>query len=119
METWPTSTFILFTNYLGDCNAGNERGLYVVNSLIFNNETLIITAATTKLTFDNSINEMEITFTKPTPATTKRDVTQTFLEDFPGEFSLSDSPTTTQLSITAESSSCSGSLAVSGHLYYS
>jgi hypothetical protein len=86
MDAWPKSTFILFTNHLGDCDTDNERGLCIVDSLVFNDDTLTITAATTKSTFDNSTDEMEIAFTKPTLATTKRAVTQTFLGDFPGEF---------------------------------
>jgi hypothetical protein len=56
---------------------------------------------------------------KPIPANSKRTVTQTFLGDFPGEFSLSESPTATSLSIAAETSSFGGSLAFSGHLHYS
>ncbi|KAE9363518.1 hypothetical protein N431DRAFT_489432 [Stipitochalara longipes BDJ] len=70
-DTWPKSTFILLTNHQGDCDTDNERGLYVVDSLTFSNDTLTITAATTKSTFDNSTDEMEIAFTKPVPATTK------------------------------------------------
>jgi len=107
MATWPKSAFLLFKNHLGDCDTDNERGLYVVNSLTLNNDTLNITAATTKSTFDSSTDEMEIAFTKPVPATTKRAIIQPFLGDFPGKFSLSDSPTTTSLSITAEKSSFS------------
>ncbi|KAH8591208.1 hypothetical protein B0O99DRAFT_663765 [Bisporella sp. PMI_857] len=118
--TWPSSSFLLFTNHLGDCDTENERGLYVVSRMDFNNDTLTVTASTEKSTFDASCDEMEIAFTKPSSTTTsKREVTQTFLGDFPGTLSLSDSPTTTKLSISVESPSLGGSLAVSGHLHYS
>jgi hypothetical protein len=95
LETWPTSSFILFTNHLGDCDTDNERGLYIVDSTTFNNDTLTITAAATKSTFDNSTDEMAIGFTKPSAVTTKRAVTQKFLRDFPDELALSDSPVST------------------------
>jgi hypothetical protein len=84
MATWPKSTFVLFTNHLGDCDADNERGLCIVDSMVFKNDTLTVAAATTKSIFDNSTDEMEIVFTKPILATSKRAVT--FLGDFPGEF---------------------------------
>ncbi|KAH8774836.1 hypothetical protein BGZ57DRAFT_893282 [Hyaloscypha finlandica] len=87
--------------------------------MVFKNDTLIIAAATTKSIFNNSTDEVEIMFTKPIPANSKRTVIQTFLGDFPGEFSLSESPTATSPSIAAETSSFGGSLAVSGHLHYS
>jgi hypothetical protein len=119
MATWSKPTFILFANHLGDCDADNERGLYIVDSMVFENDTLTTAAATTKSIFNKSTDEVEIVFTKPIPATSKRAVTHSFLGDFPGEFSLSDSPTATSLSIAAESSSFGGSLAVSGHLHYS
>ena len=84
MDTWPKSTFILFTDHLGACDTDNERERYVADSLSFNNDTLTITTTTTKSTFDNSTDEMEIAFTKPVPATTKHAVAQTFLGNFPG-----------------------------------
>jgi hypothetical protein len=118
MAAWPKPTFILFANHLEDCDADNERGLYI-DSMVFKNDTLIIAAATTKSIFNNSTDGVEIVFTKPIPADSKRTVTQTFLGDFPGEFSLSESPTATSLSIAAETSSFGGSLTVSGHLHYS
>jgi hypothetical protein len=94
---------------LGDCDTDNERGLYIVDSTIYNNDTLTITAAAAKSTFANSTDEMAVDFTKPSAVTTKRAVTQTFLGDFPDELTLSDSPVSIQFSVAAEYSSLNGS----------
>ncbi|KAN0104516.1 hypothetical protein V8E51_010261 [Hyaloscypha variabilis] len=48
----------------------------LVDSLIFNNDTITTAAATTRSTLDNFTEEMEFTLTKPGPASTNGAVTQ-------------------------------------------
>lgn len=118
--TWPTSDFTLFTNHLGDCDTDKERGLYNVESLAFNATTLTITASTTKSTFDNSTDDMAISFAESkvnAANTTKREITQTFLGDFPGELEIVDNPVSKSLSIKVHDPALSGSLSVRGHLH--
>jgi hypothetical protein len=121
MKTWPSSAFTLFTNHLGDCDTDNERGLYDVSSLKFNFDTLTITAATEKCTFNKTVEDMAISFCElsaPSTAVAKREVTQTFLGDFPGTIILNDDPLSKQLSISVHNASLGGSIGVKGHVHY-
>ncbi|KAL3428160.1 hypothetical protein PVAG01_01669 [Phlyctema vagabunda] len=116
---WPQDSFILLTNHLGDCDTDNERGLYVVNSLGFDNKTLTVTASTIRSDFNSSAGEMTISFGKQAANPVKREVTQTFLGDFPGTLTLSDDPVSKSLSVKVHEPSLSGNLDVSGHFHYS
>ena len=62
--SWGTAPFILCTNHLGDCNADNERRLYIVGSVTSDTSTLTLTASSTKTTFDNATTEMALGWTK-------------------------------------------------------
>jgi hypothetical protein len=86
----------------------------LVDSLIFNNDTITTAAAITRSTLDDFTEEMELTLAKPGPASTNGAVTQTYMGDFATQFSLSGGPATTSLSIETENSSISSSLAISG-----
>ncbi|KAL5315328.1 hypothetical protein ACEPPN_016195 [Leptodophora sp. 'Broadleaf-Isolate-01'] len=116
-KDWPASDFVLFTNHLGDCDTDNQRGLYIVNSVTRDDKTLTVVAASTKSTFDNSTSEMTIDYTKP--ASTKRQITQTWFADMPGNLVLNDDPLKKSLSISVNEPKLGGDLSVSGHLHFS
>ncbi|KAE9371250.1 hypothetical protein N431DRAFT_467441 [Stipitochalara longipes BDJ] len=120
LAAWPSSSFILFTNHLRDCDVDNERGLYVVSSLEFDNVTLTVTASTTQSSFDDSADDMSISFVRTTSAASKRDISYSF-SAFPPSFSLTDSQDVTSeaLSITVSDASLSGAFDLSGHVKYS
>ncbi|KAH7381060.1 hypothetical protein BKA64DRAFT_685577 [Cadophora sp. MPI-SDFR-AT-0126] len=117
---WPSSNFILFTNHLGDCDTDNERGLYVVSSVAFDNATFTVTASSKKSTFDEQTDEMTIEYTKPADTgVSKREITQTWFGDFPGNLILNDDPLKKSLSISVNEPKLGGNIAVSGHLHFS
>lgn len=87
--TWPSLDFLLLTNHLGDCDIENERGLYLVNPLLFDNDTLTITADASGSSFANQTSVLAVYFNQTQQFTVaKREITQTWLADFPGTFSF-------------------------------
>ena len=120
LADWPSSNFILFTSHLGDCDTDNERGLYVVSSVAFDNATFTVTASSKKSTFDEQTDEMTIEYTKPADtAVSKREITQTWFGDFPGNLILNDDPLKKSLSVSVNEPKLGGNIAVSGHLHFS
>ncbi|KAH7323501.1 hypothetical protein BKA65DRAFT_567242 [Rhexocercosporidium sp. MPI-PUGE-AT-0058] len=116
-KDWPASGFVLFTNHLGDCDTDNERGLYIVNSVTWDDATLTVTAASTKSSFDDSTSEMTVDYTKP--AISKRDTPQSWFAEVANNIVLNDDPLKKDLSITVNEPKLGGDLSVSGHLHFS
>jgi hypothetical protein len=48
MVEWSNGTFVLVTNHLGDCDAKLDRGFFLVDSVSWDNTTLIATATSSK-----------------------------------------------------------------------
>ncbi|KAF4634840.1 hypothetical protein G7Y89_g3256 [Cudoniella acicularis] len=69
--TWTAEgNFVLVTNHLGDCDAELERGFFLVNSLSWDNSTLVCTASSSKANVSTTAESTQITFGKlPTNAT--------------------------------------------------
>ena len=119
LAAWSNSTFIMFTNHLGDCDPENERGLYLVDSIASKDATLTITASSIKSGFDSSADELAISWLKPAATTiSKRDLLSTILNAFPTSISLTQGDVTETLSITASDTSLTGSFDMSGYLHY-
>ncbi|CAG8976590.1 hypothetical protein HYALB_00002103 [Hymenoscyphus albidus] len=121
-DAWPKSDFILFTNHLGDCDVDNERGLYMVNEITFDDETSSVIAATTNYALKDSTKEIEVVIAKATAATRKRaTISKEFDMDFPDAITLGKNDTNSDSSIpyiSVTDPEFGGSIALSGHVKY-
>ncbi|EKD18491.1 uncharacterized protein L3040_007486 [Drepanopeziza brunnea f. sp. 'multigermtubi'] len=123
VSTWPSSSFVIFTNNLGNCDAPYERGLYYVSGLTFNSSTNTIIASTTPTSFESCTETMDISFLTPATlagaeaeaAVSKRDIAASFSSDFPSEITLVNDP---GVLITASDTRLSGSFNLSGRVSY-
>ncbi|PYH82665.1 hypothetical protein BO82DRAFT_413302 [Aspergillus uvarum CBS 121591] len=86
VSAWPSSSFILLANHLGDCDAENERGVYLVESSTVasaNNNT--ITAHTTRSSFRDQAQSISVAFNASAVASHKRDWTISLSDEWSGE----------------------------------
>lgn len=58
-SAWTTDgTIVLITNHLGDCDPELERSFFVVDSLSFDNKTLVATASSLKSNVSSTVGEL-------------------------------------------------------------
>ncbi|PYI16279.1 hypothetical protein BO99DRAFT_435539 [Aspergillus violaceofuscus CBS 115571] len=111
VSAWPSSSFILLTNHLGDCDAENERGVYLVESSTVasanNNNT--ITAHTTRSSFRDQAQSISVVFNASAVASHKRDWTIALSDEWSGELI-----NTKDLAIDVQDVSLSTTLDLSG-----
>ncbi|KAH6887669.1 hypothetical protein B0T10DRAFT_74246 [Thelonectria olida] len=117
-------SFILVTNHLGDCDAENERGIFLTSGITSNNKTLTIVANGEKSDLNNTAAYTEITFSSVPAGQAKRAITL----DSSGltlSNSLALTPSTSlysyapYLSVVADTANVSSSITFSGKLRYS
>ncbi|KAI9047581.1 hypothetical protein LZ554_008294 [Drepanopeziza brunnea f. sp. 'monogermtubi'] len=121
-STWPSSSFIIFTNHFGNCDAEYERGIYHVDGLTFNSSTLTIIASITSTSFHSTTERMDISFLSPATAAaaeaaaiSKRAISASFSSDFPYEVTFIDDA---GLLISASDTHISGGFNLSGRVSY-
>lgn len=57
-NAWTTSkNFVLVTNHLGDCDPELERSFFLVESMSFDDESLVVTASSTKTNVSSTASE--------------------------------------------------------------
>lgn len=87
-KLWPQSDFILFTNSLG-CNEENERGLYDVGSVAYDQETLTVTAVTSRICINDYTERLSAEYNIPAQVSPKRhETSRSFVAKFPEKVEL-------------------------------
>ncbi|RAH46324.1 uncharacterized protein BO95DRAFT_361744 [Aspergillus brunneoviolaceus CBS 621.78] len=109
VSAWPSSSFILLTNHLGNCDAENERGVYLVDSSTVGSANNTITAQTTRSSFRDQAQSISVLFSASAVASRKRDWTISVSDEWSGE--LID---TKDLAIDVQDVSLSTTLDLSG-----
>lgn len=115
LAIWPTSDFILFTNHLGDCDAENERGVYLVEDLAYDNSSLTITATANKTELKDQLDDAYIDFNSIADTTpTKRGISASVSADLSGATLIKTDP----LTIVANEAKLESTIKLNGHVHY-
>ncbi|OJK01747.1 hypothetical protein ASPACDRAFT_59397 [Aspergillus aculeatus ATCC 16872] len=109
VSAWPSSSFILLTNHLGNCDAENERGVYLVDSSTVGSANNTITAQTTRSSFRDQAQSISVLFNASAVASRKRDWTISVSDEWSGELI-----NTKDLAIDVQDVSLSTTLDLSG-----
>ncbi|KUJ24151.1 uncharacterized protein LY89DRAFT_13540 [Mollisia scopiformis] len=123
-SVWTSNgTFVMITNHLGDCDPELERSFFVVDSLSFDNTTLVATASSLKSNVSSTAAKTQISFgAVPGVALAKRDLT--IDPSFTISPSLALTPDTVLYSyspyvtVTADTASFTSNVTLSGYLEY-
>lgn len=110
---WPSSNFLLVTNHLGDCDSIDSRGIYLVNSLNFDNGSLTAVSSSAQVTLQDYASRASISFSSTPSASRKRDISTTISADF--SYVLLN---TTDLEIDVTKADITATLGFSGGIDY-
>lgn len=111
LQTWPSSSFYLFTNHLGDCDTEKERGLYLVDSFSSDESTLKIIASAHGDLLDKSASAVSISFDSAERRLSQRDLNAEIGVDWRGSL-----VNTSYLSLNVTNAHLSAALRVNGNI---
>ncbi|KAF9874297.1 isoamyl alcohol [Colletotrichum karsti] len=114
LKSWPAKNFTMITNHNGTCDAPHERGIYVVNGYTFDNDTLTLTASSTKVAIRDQLNDAVIDFKHTGTAVAKRDLSGSINADLSGSTLIS----TDSLTIVANEAKLESTVTLAGHVHY-
>ncbi|KAH6990187.1 hypothetical protein EDB80DRAFT_587363 [Ilyonectria destructans] len=125
LEDWSDDDrFILVTNHLGDCDAENERGIFLAQSITSDSNTLTVVASGEMSDLTNTAAFTEITFSSIPAVESKRAIT-VGTQGLTLSNTLALTPATTlysyapYLSVVADNANVTTSVTFSGKLRYS
>ncbi|KAF7548515.1 hypothetical protein G7Z17_g7013 [Cylindrodendrum hubeiense] len=125
LEDWSDDDrFVLVTNHLGDCDAENERGIFLAQSITSDNDTFTVVASGEKSDLSNTAAFTEITFSAIPAGESKRAITIN-TDGLTVSNTLALTPATSLYSyapylyVTADEANLTTSVTLSGKLRYS